>query len=85
VVEDVQDAHARRLCHDKLNAASTGPGYAGQRSGEEGRPVIDSFALAISHGLILIAAWRLLSRTDLDNDDPAEPSPPSRPGSGAGA
>lgn len=30
--------------------------------------MIDTFALAISHGLILVAAWRLLSRSDLDDD-----------------
>ena len=36
--------------------------------------MIDNFALALSHGLMLIAAWRLLSRPDLD--DPAAPPPP---------
>ena len=30
--------------------------------------MIDTFALAISHGLILVAAWRLLFRPDLDDD-----------------
>jgi hypothetical protein len=35
--------------------------------------MIDNFALALSHGLILIAAWRLMSRPDLD--DPAQPAP----------
>lgn len=34
--------------------------------------MIDNFALALSHGLLLFAAWRLLSRDDLD-DDNAEP------------
>ena len=39
--------------------------------------MIDNFALALSHGLMLIAAWRLLSRPDLD--DPATaPPPPER-------
>lgn len=37
--------------------------------------MIDNFALALSHGLLLIAAWRLLSRDDLD-DDGAPASPP---------
>jgi hypothetical protein len=32
-------------------------------------PMIDNFALAISHGLMLLAAWRLLSRPDLEDDD----------------
>lgn len=30
--------------------------------------MIDNFALALSHGLLLLAAWRLLSRNDLDDD-----------------
>jgi hypothetical protein len=33
--------------------------------------MIDNFALALSHGLLLLAAWRLLSRPDLDDDDSA--------------
>ncbi|WP_375392569.1 hypothetical protein [uncultured Sphingomonas sp.] len=34
--------------------------------------MIDDFALAISHGLLLLAAWLLLRRPDLDReeDDP---------------
>ena len=30
--------------------------------------MIDTFALALSHGLMLLMAWRLLSRPDLDDD-----------------
>lgn len=30
--------------------------------------MIDSFALAVSHGLLILAAWRLLSRPDLDRE-----------------
>jgi hypothetical protein len=37
--------------------------------------MIDNFALAISHGLLLLAAWRLLSRPDLDDDRIAPPGP----------
>ena len=37
--------------------------------------MIDNFALALSHGLLLLAAWRLLSRPDLD--DPDAPPPPA--------
>jgi hypothetical protein len=38
--------------------------------------MIDNFALLLSHGLILLAAWRLVQRPDLDDDDaPAEPRP----------
>ncbi len=36
--------------------------------------MIDNFALGLSHGLMLLAAWRLLSRPDLDDDD--APVPP---------
>ena len=39
--------------------------------------MIDNFALAVSHGLILLAAWRLIQRPDLDDDDaPSETSSP---------
>jgi hypothetical protein len=37
--------------------------------------MIDNFALAITHGLMLLAAWRLLSRPDLDDDGLAAPGP----------
>ncbi|MEA3016562.1 MAG: hypothetical protein QOI38_1284 [Sphingomonadales bacterium] len=38
--------------------------------------MIDTFALLVSHGLILLAAWRLVQRPDLDNDDaPSAPRP----------
>ena len=30
--------------------------------------MIDNFALAISHGLMLLAAWLLLRRPDLDDE-----------------
>ncbi len=32
--------------------------------------MIDMFGLAVSHGLLMLAAWRLLGRPDLDSDDP---------------
>jgi hypothetical protein len=40
--------------------------------------MIDNFSLALTHGLLLLAAWRLLSRTDLDEDSVsgAEPAAP---------
>jgi hypothetical protein len=43
--------------------------------------MIDNFALALSHGLIILAAWRLMSRDDLD-DDSADPRPAGRKGRG---
>jgi hypothetical protein len=33
--------------------------------------LIDIFTILLSHGLILLAAWKLLFRDDLDHDDPA--------------
>lgn len=36
--------------------------------------MIDLFSLGLSHGLMLLAAWRLLARPDLD-DDRAGPTP----------
>ena len=34
--------------------------------------LIDLFSLALTHGLMALAAWRLVSRVDLDR----EPEPP---------
>ena len=33
--------------------------------------MIDLFSLGISHGLMMLAAWRLLFRDDLDREEPA--------------
>jgi hypothetical protein len=41
--------------------------------------MIDSFALLLSHGLMLLAAWRLLSRPDLNDGAAAPPDPDARP------
>jgi len=30
--------------------------------------MIDNFSLLLSHGLVLVAFWRLLSRPDLDDE-----------------
>ncbi|HEX6375487.1 MAG TPA: hypothetical protein VFZ91_07175 [Allosphingosinicella sp.] len=37
--------------------------------------MIDNFALGLTHGLLLLVAWRLLSRPDLDDDEAAVPAP----------
>jgi hypothetical protein len=37
--------------------------------------MIDLFAIVLTHGLLALAAWRLLLRGDLDRD--AEPGPPA--------
>jgi hypothetical protein len=43
--------------------------------------MIDNFSLALTHGLLMLVAWRLLSRFDFD-DDPAPgtelPAPKNR-------
>lgn len=41
--------------------------------------MVDILALALSHGLLLLAAWRLLWRPELDEEAQARaPSPPPR-------
>ena len=32
--------------------------------------MIDNFSLALTHGLLLLVAWRILFRPDLDEDQP---------------
>ena len=41
--------------------------------------MIDTFALLVSHGLILLAAWRLSGRADLDDDTAAPGAAPAKP------
>jgi hypothetical protein len=35
--------------------------------------MVDNFAIAVSHLLVAIAAWRLVWRPDLDREDPPVP------------
>lgn len=44
--------------------------------------MVDIFALALSHGLIALAVWRLLQRPDLDRE--GEPPAPRRAPRGQG-
>ena len=44
--------------------------------------MIDNFALALSHGLLLLAAWRLIRRPDLDDDSVPPPDPAAKPARG---
>jgi hypothetical protein len=37
--------------------------------------MVDFFALALMHGLLALAAWRLALRADLDRDPPAAGTP----------
>lgn len=41
--------------------------------------MIDNFSLLISHGLLALLCWRLLSRADLDREPPAGPPDSIRP------
>jgi hypothetical protein len=41
--------------------------------------MIDNFSLGLTHGLMLLAAFLLLRRPDLD-EEPGPGDPPARPG-----
>jgi len=41
--------------------------------------MIDNFAMALTHALLLLAAWRMLNRADLDSSEVAEGTPVNRP------
>ena len=40
--------------------------------------MIDNFALGVSHGLLLLCAWRLIFRADIDDDSVKPPVPGAR-------
>ena len=42
--------------------------------------MIDNFSLGIAHGLMLLAAWLLMRRTDLDREEPPTPAEPPAKG-----
>ena len=37
--------------------------------------MIDALSLLVSHGVIMLAAWRLLSRSDLDEEPDTKEQP----------
>jgi hypothetical protein len=39
--------------------------------------MIDLVSLGLSHALMLLAAWKLFHRDDLDHDDPADAARPA--------
>lgn len=44
------------------------------------RAMIDNFSIALTHGLIALALWRLLARDDLDTEvSPRDAWRPARP------
>ncbi|HEY5711104.1 MAG TPA: hypothetical protein VIT38_04340 [Allosphingosinicella sp.] len=46
--------------------------------------MIDNFSLGLTHALMLLAAWRLLSRPDFDDDEAPRVKPPGWFGRGGG-
>lgn len=57
----------------QLNAPSTPSRYMlGGAHPEPHYAMIDTLSLLVSHGVILLTAWRLLSRPDLDRDPEPE-------------
>jgi hypothetical protein len=77
MIENVQDPeHGRDIWQDKLNGASTASRL---RPGHDlcGIPaIVDLLTLALTHGLMAIALWRLLGRPELDEEDVVEPRRP---------
>lgn len=46
--------------------------------------MIDNLALGLSHGLLMLAAWRLLTRRDLNDRAASPPSPEAKAKTGWG-
>jgi hypothetical protein len=44
--------------------------------------MIDNFSLGLTHFLLLYAAWRMLSRPDLDREEAAAKTPWAKTGPG---
>ncbi|MBA3897360.1 MAG: hypothetical protein H0X36_09565 [Sphingomonadaceae bacterium] len=42
--------------------------------------MIDNFSLGLTHALLLLAAWRLVFRADLDREDKPAPADPEAQG-----
>jgi hypothetical protein len=42
--------------------------------------MIDNFALGVTHGLLMLAAWLLLKRPDLDREPRTGDQPKAKPG-----
>jgi hypothetical protein len=41
---------------------------SGIADGKSAPPMVDHFAIALTHGLIALALWRMLYRDDLDHE-----------------
>jgi hypothetical protein len=68
VIKNVQNTHGShpillscaQLCQTSLNVASTSLRYATR--------MIDNFAIALTHGLMLFIAWKMLSSSGIDDE-----------------
>lgn len=56
--------------HRRLNGASTALPYTAVHALGARSLMIDNLTILLTHGLMLIAAWRLLKRPDLDREGP---------------
>lgn len=77
---DVAQARSHCNAHDRKTPRFT----RRQPRRAYSRRVIDNFSLGLTHLLLLIAAWRLLSRPDLDREDPPAPDAAPRAPGGKG-
>jgi hypothetical protein len=73
VIKDVKNTHARsRLCSllTKFEPTPATKDLTRRQpdASKAGCDMIDMFSLLLSHGLLLLMAWRLLWRGDLDDD-----------------
>jgi hypothetical protein len=76
MIEDVE--HAHRAAGDGTTSLTGRQPGAGKPAAR--RPgsfvLIDLFTLALTHGLMALALWRLLFRADLDDDTAGQESRP---------
>jgi hypothetical protein len=73
VIKDVKNTHARSRSCSLLAKFEPIPATKDLTrrqpdASKAGRDMIDMLSLFLSHGLLLLAAWRLLWRGDLDDD-----------------
>ncbi|WP_168844538.1 hypothetical protein [Sphingomonas sp. S2M10] len=71
MIQKVQDSHGRLHATPRLTARQPRLGY--QVSGRNSRSMIDNLSLALTHGLMLLAAFLQLRRPDLDREQAAPP------------
>ncbi|MBW4331689.1 hypothetical protein KY084_12495 [Stakelama sp. CBK3Z-3] len=55
-------------CLDSVGDARGTPRSVRNHQGEARKTMIDNFSLGLTHGLLMLAAWLLLRRDDLDSE-----------------